>query len=137
MNSMIKQWSTNMKYVLLSIAALMTSIAVQAAEPKDTKYGSDLPFLEGVLIEIQSYDPETQTYQVSSPEFTGEGEAYVTPEGLARGVKAINLDLIKRKPTSIVGQQFKTDQKVPTLFDEEREARKIGAPIPVPKKKSK
>lgn len=90
----------------------------------DTKYGSDLPIQPNNMIEIKSYDVDSRAYEILAVDFPGEGESYVTPEGLKKGVRSIDLKTILKKPQSIVGNQYKTDRNLPTLFDSEREARR-------------
>lgn len=113
--------------VLISLCSLFAAQAGDSATKKaktDTVYGSDLPFLKGSMIAIKSYDPETQTYETYSPPFPGEGYSYVTPEGLDRGLEALDLQTIRNNPRNIVGNVYKVDNDLPTLFEHEKEARK-------------
>lgn len=119
----------NLKLVVLFLVAFQISVVTAKEKQKlDTVYGSELPFMKGVMVEIKSYDADTQTFEVASPEFTGEGESYVTPEGLKKGLHSLDLSRIKSDPQSIVGNQYKTDAEIPTLFPEEKAARSATAP---------
>lgn len=115
-------------FVLLTIS-LGFSWTVFSAEPAKVKqkvdkvYGTDLPISAEHLIEIKSYDPKTQSYEVFAVQFPGEDATFVTPEGLAKAIKTIDLNRIKKLPKSIIGQQFKTDQALPGLTDEELKLR--------------
>jgi hypothetical protein len=113
------RWIKNISLILL------IAVAAHAAEKRkfDSKFGSDLPFLKGAMIEIKSWDEKTHTYLAASPAFPGEGDSYITPEGLKKGVDAINLERILQSPKSIIGNQYKTDHELPTLNDDERVAR--------------
>jgi hypothetical protein len=90
----------------------------------DTVYGTELPMLEGALVEIKSYDAATETYTVQSVTFPGEGEIDVTPEGLQKGVPVIDLKRLSKNPAGIVGQIMKLDADMPSLFKEEKEKRR-------------
>lgn len=98
--------------------------SVSAQKKVDTRLGTDLPITRDNLIQIESYDPDSKVYEIDAPSFPGEGESYVTPQGLAKGIKTIDLKRILKDPESIVGQQFKTDFDLPTLTDAELESRK-------------
>lgn len=96
---------------------------VKAKEKLDTVLGTDLPVMADNVIEIKKYDDKSRTYEVFAVQFPGEGSTMVTPEGLAKSIKTIDLDRIKKLPKSIVGQQFKTDQDLPGLKPEEIQLR--------------
>lgn len=126
---------------VISISLLM-ALPTQAAEKKrdttpknagkveekktpvqNSVYGTDLPLKSGSMITIKSYDDKTRTFQIEATNFPGEGPSDITPEGLAKAVKATKLDRLKSNPNSIVGNEFKLDAELPTLFDEEKAAR--------------
>ena len=128
----------NVKFAVVLIALIIGSVGTIAqvaaekekSEPSikkaslNTEFGSDLPMLKDAIVRIKSYDKKSKTYLVDSPEFPGEGQYRVTPEGLTKAWKAANLERLKSKPESVVGLEFKADQDLPTLFDEEVKARK-------------
>jgi hypothetical protein len=99
-----------------------SSAATASAPTKkvyDFVYGTDLPIFKGALIEIKSYDEASKTYTIASVTFPGEGDSQVTPEGLKKAISGLNIKSILKNPSRIVGSQFKLDQALSTLFDEE------------------
>jgi len=92
----------------------------------------------GATITIDSWDPETKTFEVTYLEYPAQGPLITTPEHLAKAIKALNLERIKRDPKSIVETQFTTDKDMVLLLPEEVEARKPkAAKAPAPKAKEK
>lgn len=108
---------------MLSLSAFMPSVGFAKQGPSgkefDSVYGSDLALAAGHVIEIKSYDSKSKTYQIASVEFPGEGDSTITLEGLKRAVESFNLAKIQKAPASIVGNQYKLDRELSTLFDEE------------------
>lgn len=123
--------------MLIVVPAMSANSSARKNAAKSTQ-GSDLPLMKDSLIRILSYDPATKTYEVESANFPGEGESHITPEALsASAPDAVNLPRILRNPESIVGQEFQINSSLPTLFPNEREARRSGgAPAPVKKSQS-
>ena len=91
--------------------------------------GTDLPFLKGHNFLVQDYNRDTATYQIISPDFPGEGSSDVTLDGLAISSSKIkkDLDTLRKHPEDIIDQTYMAEEDLPTLFDEERDARK-GCP---------
>jgi hypothetical protein len=46
------------------LAILLTVIFALPLSAQDKSNGSDLPLLKGALIQVNSYDPKTRTYEV-------------------------------------------------------------------------
>jgi|GEM_PF-5032776 len=85
----------------------------------DLKFGSDLPIKKGHLIEIHSYSKKTGTYVVSAVEFPGEGRSNVTKAALARAVGSIRSKGFESDVLGYVGNQYKLDRDLSTLFPAE------------------
>jgi len=115
--------TTSANFLLTLILCLVCGpVAAHGTQPEkklDTKMGTELPFLEGTLIEFQSYDPKSRTYKAIAAAFPAEGDSFVTPEGIKKGIHSVDLPRLLRNPTSIVGSQLKTDEKLPTLTEQE------------------
>ncbi len=136
----------NFKAMLLGLVIGVSLSAVSVAKTSrklpmtNSSRGTDLPILQGTLLEIISYDSKTKTYEVRAAALPGEGESFVTPEALAEAApNTVSLDRLLKNPNSIVGQQFQLTKALATLFDEERDSRKAGAassPVPKTEKKS-
>lgn len=108
-------------------AGAKTANAKSAAKKICSKTnGTDLPFLKGHNFVIQNYDPATATYEILSPDFPGEGTAWVTLEALAASVPGIKKDMgsIGKHPEDILDQTYMAETDIPTFFEEERDARK-------------
>lgn len=88
--------------------------------------GTDLPFFKGIEIKIVKYLPETMSYQVVGAASPDEGINDSTLEGLASSVSEIKYiyeDVIK-DPEKIVGNVYESNRDVPSLTEEELEARR-------------
>lgn len=110
--------------VLLMIAVPFAGAADANQKLKpDPKYGTDLPLPKGAVIEIISYDEKTDSYEVGSVNFPGEGSTFVTPEGLARAIPALDLTRLKNSPQKILSTQYKLDGVLSGLTDEELKMR--------------
>ena len=83
----------------------------------------------GATITIDSYDPETKTYELTYLEFPAQGPLITTAAHLAKSIKAINLERIKRNPTSVLTNQFTTDKDLVLLLPEQVDALKPKAKL--------
>lgn len=95
--------------------------------------GTDLVFPKARPFQILSYDAKTDTYEINSPELPGEGESYITLDGLIRAVpklKRRRLEL-RKNPEDIIDSVFSGEKDLPTLLDTEREARKACVKAPI------
>lgn len=108
---------------MLSISVGLPAFAGTAAKP-DTRFGTELPFKKGTVIEIESYDPATRTYTVNSTNFPGEDSSYVSAESMARSVEAVDLKRILKSPTSIVGNQYEIRSPLAGFTQQELQMRK-------------
>ena len=88
------------------------------------KSENEIPMYAGEVIEIDSYDTVSQTYEVNSIKYPGQGPLIVTPQNLAKSVTAVDLKKILKDPKSIVQNQYKTDKTMmllpPSLVEERK-----------------
>lgn len=105
-----------MKYIMAILILLSSFPAFAKQKP--------FPMSASAVIEVDLWDPATQTYELTLLEAPGQGPLIATPEEMARTIKALNLDKIKRNPTSIVKNQYKTDKVMMLLPPDLVEARK-------------
>ncbi len=78
----------------------------------------------GTTITIDTYDPVTKTFELTYLEFPAQGPLITTAPELAKAIKALNLERIKRNPTSILESQYTTDKELVLLLPEQVEALK-------------
>lgn len=81
------------------------------------------PMDANTLIEVESYDPNSETYEVVCQQYPGQGPLIVTPEELARTVSAVNIGKIMTDPKSVLHNQYSTDKVMnllPPTFVEAR-----------------
>ena len=82
------------------------------------------PMAAKTLIKIDSFDATSQTYEVVMVQLWGQGPLIATPEEVAGAIEALNIDNLNRSPSSIVGNQYMTDNKMMLLPPSFVEARK-------------
>jgi hypothetical protein len=68
------------------------------------------PMSANTLIEVEAYDAQTKFYQIKDVVLYGQGPWHTTAAQLAKAVHALNLARITRSPTSIVLNQYTTDE---------------------------
>ncbi len=68
------------------------------------------PMSANTLIEVEAYDAQTKFYQIKDVVLYGQGPWYTTAVQLAKAVHALNLARITRSPTSVVLNQYTTDE---------------------------
>jgi hypothetical protein len=71
----------------------------------------------GGMIEVRSYDSASQLYDLKYVKYPGQGPFYVSLEDLCNGTKALDLQKLRRAPSSIVGNQYKLDVDIPYVDD--------------------
>lgn len=95
-------------------------IAVKANKPMERPR-----LIEGAKIQIQSYDPASDTFTVQIVREPGVGPNVATPESL---IEAIGLSMkpatLRRKASEYLGAEFVLAKPMPLLFMREVEQRK-------------
>jgi hypothetical protein len=87
--------------------------------------GSDKNYiLAGNLIQVIGYDPQSKSYQLKRVRNLSEGALDATPESLAKGIHSLDLKAIRKKPKSIVGNEYSTDEDTVLLLSDELTARR-------------
>lgn len=109
---------------LIPAAAIVWACAAHAADPCALK-GGDLVFPKGKQLRVLQYDRPTDTFQIQSFKFPGEGISHVTREVLAESldVDAARKRAILREPDDMVDAVYTTRTDVATLFARELKAR--------------
>ena len=112
-----------MKYIF-AILILLTGMIATAQDKRVVKQ-KPFPMSAEAVIEVDSWNSESQTYEITLLEAPGQGPLIATPEEMARCIKAINLAKIKRAPESILKNQYKTDKVMMLLPPDLVEERKL------------
>jgi hypothetical protein len=102
-----------MRYILIALF-LFGAQAFADGETIDAK----------TLVEIDSFDPKTRTYELVAVEFPGQGPLVVTSEELARIIPTLSLDRLKRDPEQVLHNQYTIDKQAKLLTPEQVEKRK-------------
>lgn len=101
------------------VLILILGFSAAALAGKDTFTGT-----AGAMFNIDSYDPVSQTYELTYLKYPAQGPLITTPEYLAAAIPSINLERIKRNPDSIKDHQYQTDKTIYFLMPEAVQARK-------------
>lgn len=115
----------NVLFLCLISLAGFKSFGKQAASVCEFE-GSYLVFPKGKELRVLKYEVETNTYQIASVDFPGEGNLSVTLSALSARVpkiRQIQQDL-RKSPEDIVDSVYVPDEKIPSLSPKERIARK-------------
>jgi hypothetical protein len=67
------------------------------------------------LIEIRSFDRDTETFCLFSVKFPGEGDSFVTVQALSEAVKSLTPNTILDNPGALVGKRFETAEELATV----------------------
>lgn len=119
--------------VVLSILLFAPGVFAQTASPTRMdvcqQVGTDLPFHKGIKIEILKYEPGTDTFEVNSVRFPGEGNADIVLDALLKSVPKLmqNEKMVRKNPFDIVGEIYELTAPLPTLTEDEKSARKACA----------
>jgi hypothetical protein len=105
-----------MRVILILIAGWIFSLASFTAEAEELTQG--LALKAGILIEIRSFDRDTETFCFFSVKFPGEGDSFATVQALADAVGTLPPDKILENPDALVGKQFKTSKELATVEGE-------------------
>lgn len=92
---------------LLSYAKPAPVLSDKTAEGHDVDLGVYID--EGSSIEITSYDAKENLYNVKNMAYPKTTWFRASPEDLAKSVPSVEFSELKRTPTSIVGEQFRTE----------------------------
>jgi hypothetical protein len=88
--------------------------------------------LPGAMFNIDSYDPVSQTYELTYLKYPAQGPLITTPEYLAQAIPTIKLERIQRSPDAVINQQYQTDKTLyllmPEAIEERKKALNPGAP---------
>jgi len=109
-----------LQFALASLIAVWTASLTQAEE-----LSAGLPLSANTLIEIRSFDRDTETFCVFSVKFPGEGDSFVTVQALTKAVPKLSPDEILDNPDALIGKQFSTVNELATV---EGEALEDGHP---------
>ena len=90
----------------------------------DPVFGSFGKYPKNAVMEVKSYDKKTRTFLVGSTILPAEGEFYVSAESLKRAADSIDLQLILKEPSRIVGTQFMIDQELWFFSSQELDVRR-------------
>ncbi|MBX2996519.1 MAG: hypothetical protein KF681_16985 [Bdellovibrionaceae bacterium] len=106
--------------------AAQAVMPVPASPPKKASKPMERPrLIEGAKIQIQSYDPASDTFTVQIIREPGVGPNIATPEAM---VTAIGLSMkpetFRRKASEYIGAEFALVKPMPLLFMREVELRK-------------
>ena len=115
---------TRLRIVSAIAIVLCTATLSQAEELKE-----GLSLATNALIEIRSFDRDTETFCVFSVKFPGEGDSFVTVQALADAVKSMSPDEILENPSGLVGKQFETTKELATVEGEAIEAGHPGCTL--------
>ena len=78
----------------------------------------------GELVKVKSYDPTTKSYEVVKVEDPTYVRIFTSPENLAAAVHFLNLEILKQKPTAIIGHDYVTERELVLLEDSDLAKRK-------------
>ena len=109
--------------MILVAFIVLSSFSAETSAIGTPSIGTDLPLAKGHLISIEEYVVASASYRVTSVQFPGEGDSFVTPEALAQAVTTLKITRLKRSPREIVGNQYKLDKALPTLTPSEKKKR--------------
>lgn len=70
------------------------------------------------LIEVQSYDAKSDTYEIVVPGYQGQGPIITTPEDLVKAIPTLSLKRVEADPSSVVKNQYTIDKKLVYLMPE-------------------
>lgn len=121
-----------MIFALCAMAANALPVSSFAQEKKKiiypgTKEAPDPAILQldpGEQIQVRAYHEDTDTYRIALPHNPTAAPMDVTPESLARAVKAVSLKRMRRDPSLVVGNEYVTDHYLVLLYDFELAKRK-------------
>lgn len=110
---------------VFALPAFSTEIATEHVKLCREKLGTDLKFPAKKKFQIVKYDANTDTYDIQSPDFPGEGLSIVAFQTILKSVKELRPieSMVKRKPEEIVDNVYTSEKDLPTLFAKEKEAR--------------
>lgn len=111
---------------LLAVTTANANDVTAVKNPCPATKGTDLVYPKGQVFEVLRYNPLTDTYEIFSPAFPGEGNSFVTLQGLVGSVTKIQkqISILKKNRENIVGGEFKAEKDIPTLLLSEVSARK-------------
>lgn len=117
-----------MRNAFASLALILLTLPA-AGKSKDVcaNKGTDLVFPKGHKFIILQYHGGTDTFEIQSQQFPGEGNSTVTLEGLADAVPEIKTRRfeIAKNPDDLIDSTFETKKDLPTLFPREKAARSV------------
>jgi len=71
------------------------------------------------IVEVENYEAKAKIYHLKRQQFPDANGLFATPENLVAAIKTLDLAALKKKPNSIVGGQYMTDNDLLILPPEE------------------
>lgn len=65
-----------------------------------------------VLIDIESYDPTSQTFEITDLKYPAQGPLILTPEELVKCIPSLDIERVRRAPTSVIHEQYQTEREM-------------------------
>jgi hypothetical protein len=88
-----------------------------------------LPLAANVVIEVRSFDRNTETFCVFAVKLPGEGDSFVTVRALADAAENLGGADMLGNPDALVGKQFKMAKDLATVEGDALEAAHPGCTL--------
>lgn len=116
--------------LILAFAVLIFSSFV-FAKPVDE---GEPPIKKGTMIQVQSYNEKSKTYDIVMPKYEAQGPNYATVADLVKALPSVDAKRVVANPRTIVGMEYVLDNDLKLQDTAKVEA--LQKP-PAPKKPAK
>jgi len=89
----------------------MFAFSVTASAQKPTPLPAP-HYAAGEMIELKTYEPGSQTFEIKSLKYPAHGPFYATLEDVVDSISSLNLERVRRSPRDFVKNQYLLDKNL-------------------------
>ena len=99
----MSQYHVRFFAILILLLSSLVSGAEELAPP---------PIGKGQTVQVINWDAKSQTYELIKNKYPAQGPNFVTMKDLVAAIKTLDAKRVKKKPKSIVGNEYELDEDV-------------------------